>query len=110
MTQSLRLGIAGLGTVGMGVVKIIREKASILALRSGQEILITAVSARTRDKNRGLDMSGYAWEDDPVKLATRGDIDVFVELIGGSDGPALIATKAAIAAGKDVITANKAFK
>ena len=109
MTQPLLLGIAGLGTVGMGVVKIIQEKASILALRSGQEIVIAAVSARTRDKNRGLDMSSYAWEDDPVKLATRDDIDVFVELIGGSDGPALIATKAAIAAGKDVITANKAL-
>ena len=109
MNQSLRLGIAGLGTVGMGVVKIIQEKASILSLRSGQEILITAVSARNRDKKRGLDMSGYAWEDDPIKLATRDDIDVFVELIGGSDGPALIATKAAIAAGKDVITANKAL-
>ena len=109
MTQPLRLGIAGLGTVGMGVVKIIQEKASILALRSGQKIVITAVSARTRDKKRGLDISGYAWEDDPVKLATRDDIDVFVELIGGSNGPALIATKAAIAAGKDVITANKAL-
>ena len=109
MTQPFRLGIAGLGTVGMGVVKIIQEKASILALRSGQKIVITAVSARTRDKKRGLDISGYAWEDDPIKLATRDDIDVFVELIGGSDGPALIATKAAIAAGKDVITANKAL-
>ena len=59
MNQSLRLGIAGLGTVGMGVVKIIQEKASILSLRSGQEILITAVSARNRDKKRGLDCLLY---------------------------------------------------
>ena len=109
MTQPLRLGIAGLGTVGMGVVKIIQQKAEILATRSGQEIVITAVSARSRDKDRGFDLSAYAWEDDPVRLASRDDVDVFIELIGGSEGPALDATQAAIAAGKDVITANKAM-
>ena len=109
MTQPLRLGIAGLGTVGMGVVKIIQQKAKILATRSGQEVVITAVSARSRDKYRGFDLSAYAWEDDPVRLASRDDVDVFIELIGGSEGPALDATQAAIAAGKDVITANKAM-
>ena len=109
MTQPLRLGIAGLGTVGMGVVKIIQQKAEILATRSGQEVVITAVSARSRDKDRGFDLSAYAWEDDPVRLASRDDVDVFIELIGGSEGPALDATQAAIAAGKDVITANKAM-
>ena len=109
MTQPLRLGIAGLGTVGMGVVKIIQQKAKILATRSGQEVVITAVSARSRDKDRGFDLSAYVWEDDPVRLASRDDVDVFIELIGGSEGPALDATQAAIAAGKDVITANKAM-
>ncbi|MEZ5714130.1 MAG: homoserine dehydrogenase [Paracoccaceae bacterium] len=109
MSEPLRLGIAGLGTVGTGVVKIVRQKANILAARSGRPIVITAVSARTRDKDRGVTLKDYAWEDDPVKLATRDDVDVFVELMGGSDGPAKAATEAAIAAGKHVVTANKAM-
>ncbi|MEL7257331.1 MAG: homoserine dehydrogenase [Pseudomonadota bacterium] len=109
MTAPLRLGIAGLGTVGSGVVKIVRQKANLLAQRAGRAIEITAVSARTRNKDRGVSLTGYAWEDDPVKLATRDDVDVFVELMGGSDGPAKAATEAAIAAGKDVVTANKAL-
>lgn len=109
MNSPLRLGIAGLGTVGSGVVKIIRQKANLLAARAGRPIVITAVSARSRDKDRGVNISGYAWEDDPVALARREDVDVFVELMGGSDGPAKAATEAAIAAGKDVVTANKAL-
>ena len=109
MTTPLRLGIAGLGTVGVGVVKIVQQHAGLLARRSGRAVEITAVSARTRHKDRGVDVEGYAWEDDPVALATREDVDVFVELMGGSDGPAKAATEAAIAAGKDVVTANKAM-
>ncbi|WP_121630941.1 homoserine dehydrogenase [Tropicibacter alexandrii] len=109
MSQPLRLGIAGLGTVGAGVVKIVRQKAALLTERSGREITITAVSARTRDKDRGVNLSHYAWEDDPVALATRDDVDVFVELMGGSDGPAKAAVEAALKAGKDVVTANKAM-
>jgi len=109
MTTPLRLGIAGLGTVGAGVVKIIQLRANLLAQRSGRPVTITAVSARTRDKDRGVDLSGYDWEDDPVALARRDDVDVFVELMGGSDGPAKAATEAAIEAGKDVVTANKAM-
>ncbi|MCZ0811757.1 MAG: homoserine dehydrogenase [Pseudomonadota bacterium] len=109
MTEPLRLGIAGLGTVGTGVVKIVRQKASLLAARAGRPVVISAVSARTRDKDRGVSLDAYAWEDDPVALARRDDVDVFVELMGGSDGPAKAATEAAIAAGKDVVTANKAM-
>lgn len=109
MSTPLRLGIAGLGTVGAGVVKIVQSRANLLAQRSGRPILVTAVSARTRDKDRGVDLSSYAWEDDPVALARREDVDVFVELMGGSDGPAKAASEAAIAAGKDVVTANKAM-
>src|SRR6056297_2566601 len=109
MSAPLRLGIAGLGTVGIGVVKIVRQKAALLAERTGRPVVITAVSARTRDKDRGVSLASYDWEDDPVKLATRDDVDVFVELMGGSDGPAKAATEAAIAAGKDVVTANKAM-
>ena len=109
MNSPLRLGIAGLGTVGTGVVRIIRQKADLLAVRAGRPVTISAVSARSRDKDRGVSLADYAWEDDPVALARRDDVDVFVELMGGSDGPAKAATEAAIAAGKDVVTANKAM-
>jgi homoserine dehydrogenase len=109
MPDPLRLGIAGLGTVGAGVVKIVQRKAAMLEARAGRPISISAVSARNRDKDRGVRLDGYAWEDDPVALARREDVDVFVELMGGADGPAKASTEAAIAAGKDVVTANKAM-
>jgi len=109
MTDPLRLGIAGLGTVGTGVVRIIRQKAKLLEARAGRPVTISAVSARSRNKERGVSLSDYAWEDDPVALARRDDVDVFVELVGGEDGPAKYAVEAAIAAGKDVVTANKAL-
>lgn len=109
MSQPLRLGIAGLGTVGIGVVKIIRNHAELLAQRARRPIVITAISARSKGKDRGVPLSDYAWEDDPVALARRDDVDVFVELMGGSGGAAKDATEAAIAAGKDVVTANKAL-
>ena len=95
MTTPLRLGIAGLGTVGAGVVKIVQRRAELLTARTGRRIEISAVSARTRDKDRGVRLSGYGWEDDPVALARRDDVDLFVELMGGSDGPAKAATEAA---------------
>ncbi|WP_147106513.1 homoserine dehydrogenase [Tateyamaria sp. syn59] len=109
MNAPLRLGIAGLGTVGIGVVKIVRQHAAMLEARTGRKIEITAVSARSRDKDRGVPLNGYAWEDDPVALATRDDVDLYVELMGGTDGPAKASVEAAIAAGKDVVTANKAM-
>ena len=109
MSNPLRLGIAGLGTVGVGTVKIVQRHADLLEARTGRQITISAVSARTRDLDRGVRLGGYAWEDDPVALARRDDVDVFVELIGGDEGPAKNAVEAAIAAGKDVVTANKAL-
>jgi homoserine dehydrogenase len=109
MTTSLRLGIAGLGTVGAGVLKIMARRRDLLRARSGREIVVTAVSARDRAKDRGVSLDGIAWEDDPVALARRPDVDVLVELMGGADGPAKAAVEAAIAAGKDVVTANKAM-
>lgn len=105
----LRLGIAGLGTVGVGVVKIIQRNADLLALRAGRPITISAVCAQSRTRNRGVDISGYAWEDDPVALAKRDDVDLVIELMGGENGPAKALTEAAIAAGKDIVTANKAL-
>ncbi|MCL4153977.1 UNVERIFIED_CONTAM: hypothetical protein GTU68_049674 [Idotea baltica] len=109
MTPPLRLGIAGLGTVGVGVVRIIRQQAALIEARTGRKITISAVSARSKDKDRGVPLADYAWEDDPVALAKRDDIDMFVELMGGDAGPAKDATEAAIKAGKDVVTANKAM-
>lgn len=109
MSDPLRLGIAGLGTVGVGVVRIIRMQAALLEARLGRKVTISAVSARSKARDRGVSLAGYAWEDDPVKLAIRDDVDVFVELMGGEDGPAKAGTEAAIAAGKQVVTANKAM-
>lgn len=109
MPAPLRLGLAGLGTVGIGVVRIVQDHADLIAARAGRPVTITAVSARDRTRNRDADLSGYAWEEDPVALARREDIDAFVEVMGGHDGPAKAATEAALASGKDVVTANKAL-
>jgi len=108
-TSPLRIGIAGLGTVGAGVVKILRQKAAMLEMRTGRGLTLVAVSARSKGKDRGVPLDSYAWEDDPVALARRDDIDIFVELMGGEDGPAKAATEAALDSGKDVVTANKAM-
>ena len=83
MSSPLRLGIAGLGTVGIGVVKIVQKHADLLAMRSGRPVAITAVSARDRMKNRDADLSSYRWEADPMAVATAEDVDVFIELVGG---------------------------
>ena len=109
MSDPLRLGIAGLGTVGAGVVKILQKRGALIAARSGRPIEVTAVSARSRDKDRGVDLSGYAWEDNPAALAARDDVDLVVELVGGDAGPAKETVEAAIAHGKDIVTANKAM-
>ncbi|OZA13043.1 MAG: homoserine dehydrogenase, partial [Rhodobacterales bacterium 17-64-5] len=109
MSVPLRLGIAGLGTVGIGVVKIVQGQADLIAARAGRRVTITAVSARDARKNRDADLSACAWETNPVALAERADVDVLVEVMGGHDGPAKAATEAAFAHGKDVVTANKAL-
>ena len=109
MTHALRIGLAGLGTVGAGVVKIIARDPERLATLGGRAIEIAAVSARSRRKERDIDLSGVAWADDPVALACREDIDVFVELIGGEDDPAKASIEAALARGRHVVTANKAL-
>jgi homoserine dehydrogenase len=109
MKTALRVGIAGLGTVGAAVVKILTGQQKMLTARSGRAIEPKAVSARGRDKDRGIDLSSVTWMDDPVALATSTEIDVFVELIGGDEGIARAAVEAALTAGKSVITANKAL-
>ncbi len=105
----IRLGLAGLGTVGIGVVRIVQTHADLITARTGRAIEITAISARDRSKNRDADLSAYAWEADPAALARRDDVDIFIEVMGGHEGPAKDATEAAIAAGKDIVTANKAL-
>jgi homoserine dehydrogenase len=105
--KSWRIGVAGLGTVGAGLLTFLSDKADFAP--AGGHARITGVSARSRSRPRPFDISNLPWFDDPVALATSPDVDVFVELIGGSDGPAKAAVEAALRAGKPVVTANKAL-
>lgn len=105
----LRIGVIGLGTVGGGVVKIADTHRELLTARTAREIVVTAVSAQSRNKDRGFDISGFAWEDDPVALARRDDVDLVVEAMGGEDGAAKEAVETALSLGKHVVTANKAM-
>lgn len=109
MTAQINIGIAGLGTVGGGVVKILQSQADLLTRRTGKKLVVTGVAARKRDKDRGLDLSGVEWFEDPLALAKSSKIDVLVEVIGGSEGPARHACEAALMLGKPVVTANKAL-
>lgn len=105
----LRIGVAGLGNVGATLVRIIQKDGEELTRKLGRKITVTAVCARSRSRDRGIDASELKWYDDPVALAKSDDIDLFVELIGGEDGPALAAVKAALEIGRPVVTANKAL-
>lgn len=109
MSEALRVGIAGLGTVGVSVVRLMTEKATELTRQCGRPVSIVAVSARDRSRDRGISLAGMEWFDDPIALAKSESIDVFVELIGGDEGPARNAVKAALDAGHHVVTANKAL-
>jgi homoserine dehydrogenase len=109
MAEALRVGIAGLGTVGASVARVLAEKAAELTRQCGREIIVTAVSARDATRDRGVDLSSAKWFADPVELARSADIDVFVELIGGEEGPARASVTAALEAGRHVVTANKAL-
>lgn len=107
--KPLRIGVAGLGTVGGGVLKLVSANADLLSKRTGRPIQVVAVSARDRSRDRGVDLSTVRWYENAADLAVDPDVDVFVELIGGSDGIAKQAVEAALAAGKHVVTANKAL-
>ncbi|MBS0540998.1 MAG: homoserine dehydrogenase [Proteobacteria bacterium] len=109
MNQPLKIGIAGLGTVGAGVVKLLAEHNRLLALRGGRPLKLVAVTARSKAKKRDIDLSKVRWERDPMALATASDIDVVIELIGGSGGVARRLVQTALRNGKHVITANKAL-
>jgi homoserine dehydrogenase len=109
MSGVLRVGLAGLGTVGAGVAKVLLSRGRTLAWRAGRDVVLTAISARDRCKDRGVDLKGIAFETDPLALAARPDIDVVVELIGGEGGVARALVESALRAGKHVVTANKAL-
>lgn len=104
----MKICIAGLGTVGVGLIKLLAENSAEISARLGANPKIIAVSARNRNKDRGVDLSGYEWHENPVDLA-KTDADIVVELIGGADGDALALTKAALTNKKHVVTANKAM-
>ncbi len=105
----LRVALAGLGTVGAGVIRLIETNAALIARRAGRPIRISVVSARDRGKDRGVDLAPYAWDDDMTAMAARDDVDVVVELVGGADGPALTLARNALRHGKGLVTANKAM-
>jgi len=109
MTAPLRVGLAGLGTVGAGVVKLLDANAGLIERRANRSIVVSAVAARDRSRERGVDLARFAWVDDATELAGRDDVDAVVELIGGSDGPALVLARATLGAGKAFVTANKAM-
>ena len=109
MNDPLKIALAGLGTVGVGTLKLLTRHAALLERRCGRPIVVAAVSARHRDRDRGVPLQDYAWYDDPVAMAADADAEVVVELIGGADGVAKDVSEAAIAAGRHVVTANKAL-
>ena len=108
MTE-LRVGVAGLGTVGGGLVKLLATQRSVIEERCGLSVLVTAVSAKDRSRERGFDLGGAVWHDDAVSLAKDENVDVVCELIGGIGGVALAVCEAAIHESKHVVTANKAM-
>ncbi len=109
MSEVLRVAVAGLGNVGAETVRLLAGQKDLLALRCGRPIVVTAVSARDASRDRGISLDGITWFDDPVALARDADADVVLELIGGSEGVAKDVCEAAIAAGRHVVTANKAL-
>jgi homoserine dehydrogenase len=109
VTRPFRVGIAGLGTVGTSVIRILDRQSEVVVRRGGRPMAIVAVSARDRGKDRGLDLTRYAWYDDPVDLARSEEVDCVVELVGGADGTARDVVETALSLGKHVVTANKAL-
>jgi homoserine dehydrogenase len=109
MQPALKIAVAGLGTVGGGTLQLLARQAELLAVRAGRRIVVTAVAARDRRRDRGVDLSAVRWYEDPVAMAADPEIEVVVELIGGAGGVALAVIETALAGGKHVVTANKAL-
>jgi homoserine dehydrogenase len=109
MSTAFKIALAGLGTVGAGVVKLLDANRDLIARRAGRPIEVAAVSARDRNRERGVELARFEWVDDPVELASLGGVDAVVELIGGSDGPALALARKSIGGARALVTANKAM-
>jgi homoserine dehydrogenase len=109
MVAPLKVGIAGLGTVGAEVVRLIENESRTLSARCGRGVRVVAVTARSKAKKRGVDLRGIEWAKNPQALAEDPNIDCFVELMGGAGDPAFSAIEAALKSGKSVVTANKAL-
>jgi homoserine dehydrogenase len=109
MSAPLRIGIAGLGTVGGGTLAVLEKQAALLEKRCGRPLKVVAVSARSKNKQRELNIAAIRWIDDPVSMGTDPEIDVVVEMMGGSEGTARQLVETALANGKSVVTANKAL-
>ncbi len=109
MSEPLKIAIAGLGTVGVGLLKVLEANGEMIAKRCGREIRVTAISSRDQSKDRGVDISGMEWYDNAAEMATQADAHVIVEMIGGSEGIALDTCMNALNAGRSVVTANKAL-
>ncbi len=109
MREPLRIGIAGLGTVGCGVVDLLRRNAEPIARRTGRPLELVAVCARDRRRARPVALDGLRWHDDARALAEDPDVDVVCELIGGADGIALELARRTLAGGRALVTANKAM-
>ncbi len=109
MTAPLRVAVAGLGTVGAGLLRLLHDHAGLIADRAGRPIRVVAVSARDRSRDRGISLSDVEWVDDPVKMAEAPGIDAVVEVIGGAEGIARRMCEAAITHGRHLVTANKAL-
>ncbi|MBT7605596.1 MAG: homoserine dehydrogenase, partial [Kordiimonadaceae bacterium] len=109
MSSPLKVAIAGLGNVGVGVVKILEQHKKLIADRAGREIFITTVCARNRAADRGIDISAYAWAEDVRKISDSDDVDIVIELIGGEGGVAFDIAKNTLNKSKSLVTANKAM-
>jgi len=109
VVKPLKIALAGLGTVGAGVIRLLEANAALVTARAGRPLQIVSVSARDRNRDRGVDISAYGWVDDMTLLAEDDAVDVVVELVGGSDGPALALARNTVARGKSLVTANKAM-
>ncbi len=105
----MKVAIAGLGTVGGGLLKLLHQQSGLIADRAGRPIQISAISARDKNKDRGVALNGVQWFDDAAKMATEADAEIVVELIGGAGGIAGQVVDNAIAAKRHVVTANKAL-
>ncbi len=109
MSEPYKIGIAGLGTVGASTLQLLVNENARISARAGRPLKVTGINARDRTKDRGVDLATFEWFDDPVALAQSDGIDMFIEMIGGSEGVAKASVEAALASGKAVVTANKAL-